>query len=76
MVHKCRDIQNKKEDVLVWIELFEEEGVSEENFKEIEEQLNSLKAELDLLEMELLLAEEEDKSSAILEIHPDRKSVV
>lgn len=70
LVHKCRDIQNKKEDVLVWIELFEEEGVSEENFKEIEEQLNSLKAELDLLEMELLLAEEEDKSSAILEIHP------
>ncbi len=46
MVHKCRDIQNKKEDVLVWIELFEEEGVSEENFKEIEETVKFAKSRI------------------------------
>lgn len=67
LVNKCREIKEKKEDILVWLEFLDE--IKEEDIKELNSQLLSLQQKLEVLEMELLLSEE-DRADAILEIHP------
>ena len=68
-IAKLEELKKSEQDVQEWLALAEEEQ-TQEVFSLLKEHLDILEKKLQQAEMETLLAGPEDKSSAILEIHP------
>lgn len=62
-------LKDHLDDIQVVAELSEEEG-GEELLEEVEEQLLSLKADIEKLEFQSMMADEHDSSNAIMTLHP------
>lgn len=66
---KWEEIERKREDLSVLIQLAEEEGRTTLN-SEIEKTLKDLQSQIHHLEVEMLLSGEKDQNNAIVSIHP------
>ncbi len=62
-------IEKKLEDINILFELLEEED-GEIFLKDVQKDIRALKSELDDIELKSMLSEEQDKSNAIMTIHP------
>lgn len=73
---QLEELQSSHEEMLGWLEISQELSVSNESNSEVLEALSSLEVQIELfrklfgkIELQLLLAAEEDKMGAIVEIH-------
>ena len=66
---RLESLRRLKQDVVEWLDLAQEEP-SEEALQTLSEQIDQLDATIETMELAELLSRPEDKSPAILEIHP------
>jgi len=66
---KWEEIEGKREDLSVLIQLAEEEGKATLN-SEIVQTIKNLQSQIHHLEVEMLLSGEKDQNNAIVSIHP------
>jgi peptide chain release factor 2 len=69
LLREFKNLQKAREDLLEWLELAHDEP-TQDVLQNLNEQLRVLEDRLRRTELSTLLSEPEDKSSAILEIHP------
>jgi peptide chain release factor 2 len=69
LLREFKNLQKAREDLLEWLELAHDEP-TQDVLQNLNEQLRVLEDRLRRTELSTLLSEPEDKSSAIMEIHP------
>lgn len=69
ILEPLHDIERRLDDISIMFKLLKEEE-GEVLLEDIEKDINTLKAEIDDLELRSILSAEEDKNNAIMSIHP------